>query len=878
MFYICLIKKKSRISHFFLMDPQELFDAILSISGSNDSETIKKANDFLVQRMMTKPLEFIHGMIFLLIDVGIDEQYLLYILVNFSNSISTRIRQLGFFLRNWEKLKIDENLLHQRLIFLLNHQNNVIRQNAAFATSLVANIELRNGLWDDFFPFLFETLNNPENSMYVIDGAFQVFINLLRIGLITTDIPNFQNILQNIYGILKIYLCNPKTDPLIRKDCLIFNCKAFYLFDVFLNVQTELTGYINTLCNNLTIFDKEIHKLAYKALIKAFARHIEKLENIMPDVFNFVANDLISTDVEVRLMSINFWSNIAIAETDKHLHFIIKTSAETLVPILLSNFLFVYKPSNNDDINGGDFEENPIITYTMFCLRNFVVDEPAIVGPIIEKFIIDNFNPSTVLSEEQILKKTASLFSIYALLEFNNFFPRLSSLIPYLIEMATDTTNHLFQSISLFVLTKSFSNFPQLISDPGKFNIIATLVFKNLSNELNMESDDVRLKSLNLLSKVLKLFINDIMQSYLGQQYDNIYLIFEKAFQNPHFRDPPFIMTVYETMNEFVKHLPLELESNIISLLNQAHNNIINEMNWSRESASTYISMNCSLITTITFRIKHSVEPYIPQIMETFHRLLSWQDRDVYSEALITIDAFAIIMKNSFSPYYPELAQILLNILSTYQLYNNHSLVGQVITLIGDIFRYPSPVLQNYAQDFYTNMRTLFSENGFPKEFLPNLIDSSSSVVAQINENLNDYFFSQMRILLNAQKIPIDVSQNDDKDFAFDLYESIMYGYVISIQLVCDDKELILRNINQIFQAFGNMHSYCVMTTRCLDLFLKLLNELVYRCGYKFCKRLNTVPFIKEIFDYIKNLPDEDFGKKTEQIEKTIYICLQRKF
>ncbi|OHT04417.1 hypothetical protein TRFO_06298 [Tritrichomonas foetus] len=567
-------------------------------------------------------------------------------------------------------------------------------------------------------------------------------------NLIVKEFFYFSFVLQSIYNVLKFYLGFFSIDLNILNDCLKVNTKVLFLLDAFFeNNQNELDGYVRTLLKRMSIFNKEIHKRVYKSIIITFARHIEKLGHLMPEIFPVVSNDLAANDDEVIVMGISFWISLAQCEIDKNLHTIIKTASISLIPVFLT-FLSspnaIYKLSdtqpivstipntasdgitstlannipsaviNNESntvpnvahssknrVDAGDGcgcdddELSPVVVNIIVCLSNFVRAEPETCVPILLKFVSDSFN----------VNKFASFYVIFSLMKFNDFYPCLENLFPNILQTAEDKTNPALQDLALEIISDSVSTYQQIISSTERFKYLLKLVSLNISNESPV---DVIVKSFGLLSNLLQAFVNDIMQSYLWESFSEVYSIFEKAFENPNFREPPLIIEVYNAFSELIMHLPKLAESKIIELLHITHQNIIDEMICCKINAPIYLSMNCNLIRSITIKIRHSIEPFVPPIMDTFYRLLSIKDFEVYSEALYTIDAFSIIMKKEFSPYYHGLSQILEELLEEFQVNKNIPLIYQVIQLTRDIFQYPTNSIIELAPKYFSLLRPLF--------------------------------------------------------------------------------------------------------------------------------------------------------------------------
>ena len=282
-----------------------IYDAIISLAGTSDGEMVNKLDGFLTGEMKIRPINFISDIMTMLLDEDIPQINCFYLLVHLSNAISTRTQQIGFFVNQWEKIitRVAQNIelpeeselkdivdnIHSRLIRLLNEEKKEIRQNASLCISRLFYIEAELNLWDDFFPSIFDTIQNTSNNINLIDSCFIILIYLLESQVIQPKMPDFENIISNIYDTLKIYISNPSIDVNIRISCLRMNSESHYMLDEFFNQEEELNGYVEFLLLNLRdIQNKDVHHLVYELLKKTFARHIEKMLDLMEKIFQVV--------------------------------------------------------------------------------------------------------------------------------------------------------------------------------------------------------------------------------------------------------------------------------------------------------------------------------------------------------------------------------------------------------------------------------------------------------------------------------------------------------------------------------------------------------------------------------------------------------------
>lgn len=906
-----------------------IYDAIVSLSNPSDQEDVEQLNKFLTEKLGNFPLLFISDVITMLFKEDLPQKSYLYLLVHFSNAISTRMHPIRFFSLHWQEImtSVAQNLglstegsqldeivdnFHTRMINFMNDEKIEIRQNASRCVSELFYIEYMIDLWGDFFPSIFDTIKDVSNNFNILESSFSILIDLIKKQIISKEIDSFDDIILNIYDVLKIYLSNPTIDVRLRILCLKMNSKALYMLDKFFTQEEELNGYVRFLLLHLKdIPDKNVHRLVYKLLKKTFARHIENLGGVIESVFEIVGSDLQNDDEENKALAIDFWLGLAISEKDKKLHSIISSAAPVLVPVFLSFLISNQDVDRKRSIidNDKDFEDeieidtettsknSIVIDNSIICLRYFVEAEPDIVVPLIIPFINENFN-----SDDHSLNM-ASLNASYSVLKNKNFYPILIEMMPKLLALANQEENIELQTCALFILSKALSNYPKLIGDDDCFNQLVSLVEKNISfaieptNSLKANKKNIILmKAFYLLTKIVKCFSDDPdMQAFLGENFDRIWSIFHLFFEKyPVYREELFLIRiVFSTLNSFISGLPIEKGEQITHILTISIKNIADEIAQCQVNPALFLSVNCSVIWTVGFKLKQEVGPFVPEIMDILFSLFAQFDEEVFTEALEVIEEFQLIFKDDFKVYQEKLIDIVGNILTGYNQINPR-LVKQSIRLISMMYKFPSEDLKQKTEQLYDLIAPIFKiiyapapskphekqlnsgigsvicSTRMPRDILPCIIETITLITSQSNTDRKDKFVDQYANLNKAQKIKIDVSQNDDKDFAYELYEKILFAYKILIKVPDpEDSFLVMLNMNQMLMAFENIYEYCVTTRRCLDLFISILYNLVTTFKGKFCDQLKTPKYevIKKIFDFIRESPEEVFQKKVETID-----------
>ncbi|KAK8866946.1 hypothetical protein M9Y10_009915 [Tritrichomonas musculus] len=817
--------------------------------------------------------------------------------------------------------------IHSRLIFFLNQEDFSIRVNASLCISRIIYFEIHLDLWNDFFPNLFSTLNNLGNNINLIDGSFRILISLIENDFIQPNMQKYKLIISSIYDLLKIYISSAFTDIKLRTLCFLMNSKSLHLLDIYLNQKEEITAYTQYLILNLSqIPDQTIHQLSYDILKSMFVRYTDSMNELMPNIYPYILSDIISDNAHNKVLAIDLWICIAMNEKDKRINILVKQCAPQLVPILL-NFLISDVDFNrgNSIENNFDFdndaeiedeEQFSVINNSTFCLRCFVEVDSGIVVPPILKFIQENF-----VSPKDSLK-IASLNAIYSVLKFQEFSQYLDSLMPNLISLIAQDENVELQSLALFITSKAISYYNKLISSADRFCILMSIVDKRIKSIIEISkteeasnSNPERKKMMQisrnkknliikrtffLFSRILKCFVHDEMKEFLAQNSDLVWSMLDMFLsQYPNYRDEPtIIIEVFETITIFTSNLSSTSKEKINQILTFAYTNIQNEMKNTQKNYSTFIAMNCHLINRIVKKIKLEITPYVNDIMNAFYLLLGREDEEIFYETLTVIESFVILFKTKFQFYFNKLSLLLIRILETYQQRSSQRLTMQAIRVTLSIFQYRTQQLECAAEEYYNLISKILSsvfekrlipqqQNNTPasivtvrppfsKEILPYIIEAIGYITAASTKEHNEKFSDQLGTLRLAQKILIDLAVDEDKEFGYNLYESILACYRIIIQLP-DDKYLVLKNHKQIIEAFNNMYKYSVMSKRSLDLFLTIIYELVRSLGFKFCRLLNEPAYasVRSIFDYIQNLKDFDNSMSDENLENKFKIVYE---
>ena len=372
---------------------------------------------------------------------------------------------------------------------------------------------------------------------------------------------------------------------------------------------------------------------------------------------------------------------------------------------------------------------------------------------------------------------------------------------------------------------------------------------------------------------MFNIFQNDEIKLFLDEHFYDFWNIYIEIFQKYPIETPQFITSFYESLNSFISHLPNKSERKSEIILRYILDYIINLKSSLKSNLNIELTFCCSVISTILTNNKFLVEEYCSSIMNIIQPLFSIHDYDLYSEILIILNIFVLVLKYKFQEYY----QYIIDPLYEVYLSNNYYVISICSQLISDLYLYPNYILNDFTDKFYQINLSLLKDSYLPKYYKPYILNSLISLSGQVKHDYQILFNELFLIILNIQNEKIDITDESERDYLYRIFESILKAYVFCIQIY-SDKEYILRNIQQIFKSIELMTKYSTFNKKSLYYFTKLIYLLVQTCGYSFCKLLKDKPFIYDLFNIIMQSNDQTLINNSEKILNNITLYEKRKF
>lgn len=778
------------------------------ISMTPEEKDIQMASTTLTNKMRIDPINTVIELSYI-IEENIENTQLVFAsIVNISNALSTRVNTIGRLRKLWNNLDIEtRESLRNVLLTLMSNEDMKIRYNAAYCIAMEVFIEYPIQLWNDFFESIFQIVLNTSNGVSLISSCLNCLNQLLVFNFFDPEMVFFNDIVSSIYSSAMFHLDQLETPDDVRIQAIGCLINSHLFLDPILKESNNLKTFFDMIIRNFSIVNQDFHDLIYELLLKSCVRHIRMLEPVFYDVFQTTAIDFLSGEEKNKSNSIGLWTAIAGAEADNHVHMGVLNSAHIFVPSLISNLEKMVDEDDEDDL--------ALINESIVCLTCFVNAEPELMMPMIIKYIEDN------ISSDEIVKVNSALLSFYSILDSPQAFSFLQSLINNIITIAAKATNMILQGSAMLIISRGISQFPSLIASQNEFDLLISLCELNVSKPAKLAK-----RSYQLLYDLYSVFNSDQMQEFLGNCFERIWDIFCVGFSHQDYRDQFFFRNLYESLNEFIIHLPKSCEIQMENILELVLNMINEEMFNQFANYIQITSYLCSVVSSLSFKLMSSINNYASKIVDVLIPLFSYLDSQLYAEIIIVLDNLSIILKNQFNSFIETQDQVELIIepIAVACESLDPTIVYSSSRFLGDLFRYATSNLTNVYQPRFFKILTDSLKSNFPRDMYPNIIKSLSTITRYAQSEKEKCVLKLLMVMNDFHKIPIDVSQPDDVEFVTGLYESMIHVSITVAKI--GEPEVVERNMNMLLKNIQKIWTLSVMNGNILKETLCLLDIL----------------------------------------------------
>jgi hypothetical protein len=812
---------------------------------------ITTIESFLLSHQRQDPCNFVLELSSILTDESTNHS-LSYAALIFIGSTLRRYPRLRSI---WPKIDSEQRQsIHLIFLSFLKHPTAKFRQNAAFCLAALIGIEFRSNLWPDFFDVLFETVTNPLNGEPMVESCLHLIQQLFDQNFFIANPTALPSPLP-IFEVLRDYLNAEQTPDSVRFQSLSAFRSGLPAFDQIFDNSDNFDRIIIIFILNLSLSNPEIRTKVFDVLTPFCVRHFLRLTSVhMGQIFE-------ATICGVRdkfIPALSFWTAFAGASRDHRVQDHVRTAASAIFPFLLQNLL--------DETIYDENCENPV-QHSVLCLMFFVnAGGPSIISPILA-FIDSN------LSSEIATNRTAALFAIGATVEIADFYPILVERFPIVISLAGNPAYPSVQEAALFIIRESLKNFPQLLASPSHCISLLELVLHNLEQPI-----DVVRRSFEMMFSLFNQFNCAERQSFLAVQADRIWGLFEQVLHRPGIRNLLFLHAVFESLNAFLSHLPLECAQLLFRVLELVIDGIHLEMH-SQDGSSDYVAILCSVITTIAKRLQSDISPYLDRIMAEMLIALNNRAFEVYEEVFPVIAILAIIFKQQFCPFHDRLTGYVIDVFHT----ENSRIICQAAQLIEALFDYPTEWILQFTEELYDILRDAAESPNHPKEMKPIIVNGLIAVTAKVSRKFEERGIELISLLGRMQREPI--IQPDDAEYGYLVFEAVLSGYVLVLEILEKslhfEKDFVMRNIKQFVGAIQLVLRYSFVSVRVMDLALKLIWQLLQVGRYDFAERIPGSELgrtFEELFGIIRESEHPGLLSRLETLNAEIKFCLRRGF
>lgn len=774
---------------------------ILDKTVSPDPKELTEAQAFLEQAARTNLADFLVG--------------LCQVLASPNNSVVSRMAA-GLQIKNCLTSK-DQNvkLEHQKRWLSLNEaartevKKLVLQalgteaQRPSSAAQVIASIacaEIPLEQWKELIPLLVQNVTAEQSTEQLKEAALEA------IGYICADMEP-HHLLHHANEILTAIVQGMrKQEPSTHVKFAATNAMLNSLEFTRGNFEKESERHfvMQVICEATQIEDTKIRVAALQCLVKIMSLYYQYMETYMgPALFAISVEAMKSTDDNVCLQGIEFWSNVCDEELDLSIEmceaeemgrppertskFYAKGALQYLVPILTGILARQDEMDDEDEWNPSKAAgvclmllatccENDIIPHVVPFINEQISNadwryrDAAVMalGSILEGPSPDQLSPILeqgmptfikLLKDESVIVRDTTAWAI----------GRICELIPDVV------ISEKFLMVLLDAMVESLTAEPRVATNIcWAFSSLAEASYESVSTENGEEPETYP------MSQVYDYVIEKLLQTTDrtdGHQNNLRSSAYEAVMEMIKNSPKDCYETVLKTTNVIMERINalLQMETHIQSTSDRSHYNDLQ-------------SLLCATLQSVLQKVKQEhVASIADNVMASLLRMLSSGSSGVQEDTLLAVGVLIEVVGEKFTNYLPAFKDFLFAALHNPSEYQACIVA---VGVVGDICRAIGRGVMEYCDSIMTFLLEDLSNPDVHRSVKPHILSVFGDIALAVGPEFKKYLNVVLQTLQQAAQAQVDKSDYDMVDYLNELREGCLESYTGIIQgLKGDGKE-----------------------------------------------------------------------------------------
>ncbi|CAD5206634.1 unnamed protein product [Bursaphelenchus okinawaensis] len=679
---------------------------------------------------------------------------------------------------------------------------------AAQCVSSVACIEIPQGLWPDVIDLLKANVTNQDSTEMLKESSLEA------LGYICQSLPHsfMETYANNVLTAIVFGMRQDESSMYVKKAAVtaMFNSLEF----THMNFQNEKERNVimEVVCQNTQSGDKEVNVLALQCLVKIMSLYYQFMEAYMADaLFPITINAIKSSEDEVVLQGIEFWSNVCEEETG--LAFEAEEAAEEgrppsqvskhyakgalvhLIPLLTQILCRQDEDPEEDDWIPAKSASVCIMLMAQCC-------QDDVISPTLP-FISENFSNPDWHRREAAVMAFGSILDGPDPSTLSNLVQQ--AILP-LIERVCD--EHLaVRDTAIWAIGRVCEICVDLVSNEEVLQRLLPALFTTLQQAPRIASNSCWTIS-SLVKAIYQTAVQNgtdssgepdtfMLSSVYQQMIQELIKTSERVDANVNLRN-----AAYEALMELIKNSPKDCyavvqQTTIIVLskieqLLQMEQNAVSSSD--RSQLRDLISQLCATLQSVLRKMRPEDAPRIADTIMTglFQIMNRFSGRDngaVMEEALMAVSALITVIRTDFSKYMDSFKPVL------YHAMSNHAEKDLCISALGvvtDLCTAFEGKICQYSDELVQVLITLLGDGAVDRTIKCHIIQILGDMITALGPQFSPYFQHTMVFVdqaVEASAVPVALDDIDQADYITLLRESCIVVYMSMVQSFRDSEE-----------------------------------------------------------------------------------------
>lgn len=842
------------------MTQAEYLETALRNFNSNDNNEREAANQYLNERIQGELMPLLESIIGLLDLHKEDINFVRTCIVMVGRILKIRFGRFVIRPKIWNQ-SINLEAIHNIVSSLLTYDDVIIRQYASHCLARFAEKEIPFGGWQEFYPMVFDQIQNKANNEYIIIGYMNVLKELLScntyingtgvVPFISEFNPQLPQILENVFNVSTQYFGDNSSPKAIILISLELFDEFFKFFESYVNNNDTIReNCVSSIMNCLQYNDDEIHKKAMWLLAKVIKKCYVALNQFMPIIFNMTITDINSEDRRRIIDALDLWIEIGSAElsSSECMNYMQNSSAD-LLPLTL----MMLRRFDDSDDQPEAVEGEAIHKSASLLLEKFMATIPETAGPMIAEVFTQQ-----IVSENPGDRFAACLClsCLLASRDSQNVLDIITNNLGILIQQCLDPVLLVAEN-ALWVLSRVIDYCHTVLS----MDQVLEIAFKSLQRECT----EIRERALQLLNEKLR------KDNEYDAYADSLIQTFFECLGNDSMRDDMILNALFECICSFIDNLSPEFSFG--TFFKQCREYLAEEISDVTRKNREVVIANF-MVVYYTFSIRAATPSafnwgfFIPDMIEVVTAaMINAKDSNVDIEALKTLSliTYLIIGTENILSFAQSMLQIIPDMIQN----ENTAISSRAAILLSDLITAANAQPPDIREMFQA-VSSIYNSDTATIDDKIRILTCLSSMISINDIFAHDVSSDFLLRCLDLSKVKID---DCDALTMLRVFITLSDSYKKFIEIMAEDIQFLLLNINQFVKLIGFFESLMpVDDENAVWKLIMYINTLMNYFGISVGEKLQNTAAPQILMFYTQN----PLSERIHNISKTCYQLLMR--